>query len=131
MLTMSRQAGLPIKTMTQEAFYAGLGEMAVSQGAARTGTATTSLFSQFVGGIMPKRVAEEMEKMDLLKPGEYHTVRGGGVVMKESASLRLGQGMTDPIGFITGTLNDIMTKKGMDDQQKILEIYRLFGRQTT
>jgi hypothetical protein len=131
LVAMARQAGLPVKTMTQEAFYAAMVEMGISQGFQRAGTSVTSLFSQLVGGIMPVRVAKEMAREGLLEPGEFTTNRGGSVNLSPAATARFGEAMKDPIAYITGPLNDLMTKQGLDDHQKLLEVFRLFGRQTT
>ena len=132
LVQMARQAGVPAKGMTPEAFYAAMAEMAVSQGAARAGTAVTSLYQQLVGGTMTQRTAEEMERMGLFHPGDFSVRKGGHVVVSRSAEERLQREVgPDPIGYITGPLNDLMTAKGMSQQDKLLEVFRLFGRQTT
>jgi hypothetical protein len=130
LVTMARQAGVPAKSMTKEAFYAAMVEAAVSQGAARAGTSTTSLFSQLVGGTMPLHTAEEEQRMGLLKAGEWRSDHGH-VVLSPAAQQRFEAAMTDPMAFITGPLNDLMNKQGMTAQQKIAEVFKLFGRQTT
>jgi hypothetical protein len=115
--------------MTKEAFYAEMVEMAVSQGASRAGTATTSLFSQLVGGSMPLHTAEEMQRMGLLKEGEWHKDHGK-VVIGQEATQRFSEALKDPIAYITGPLNDLMTAQGMSLGDKIMEVLKLFGRQT-
>lgn len=130
LVQMARQAGVPAKGMTQEAFYAAMVEAAVSQGAARTGTAITSLFSQMVGGTMPVHVAEEMQRMGLMRAGEWRSDHGH-VVMQPSVTERMQGIQSDPIGFITGPLDAMLTARGMDAQAKLLEVFKLFGRQTT
>ena len=130
MLMMARQMGVAVKTMTIEGFYAAMTEMAVSQGAARTGTAVTSLFSQLVGGTMTMKTAVEMQKMGLMKGDEWSHVYGK-VVVGGAATSRFQEALKDPIGYITGPLNDLLTAKGMTSDQKIMEVFRLFGRQTT
>jgi hypothetical protein len=131
LLQMARQSGVPAKTMTQEGFYAALMEMAVSQGASRTGTATTSLFSQLVGSTMPLHTAVEMQRMGMMTASEWHKERGGKVVIGTAATERFEKALKDPIGYITGPLNDLLTSKGMNSDQKLMEVFRLFGRQTT
>lgn len=131
MLAAAMQAAVPAKGMTGPAFYADLMEAASASSPHRVGTATTSLFSQIIGGTMPLHVAHEMQRMGLMKEGEWSTGRGGRVLLGPAVSERFGQAMKSPIEFITGELNDLMTKKGMNDDQKLLEVFRLFGRQTT
>ena len=91
--------------MTPEAFYAAAVEMGVSQGASRTGTALTSLFSQMIGGTMPVHVAQEMQRMGLMDQGEWKSDHGH-VVMSPTASQRFQGIETDPIAYITGPLNE-------------------------
>jgi len=131
MLAAAMQAAVPAKGMTGPAFYADLMEAASSSSPHRVGTATTSLFSQLIGGTMPLHVAHEMQRMGLMKEGEWSTGKGGRVLLGPEVSERFGKAMKSPIEFITGELNDLMTKKGMNDDQKLLEVFRLFGRQTT
>ncbi len=131
MLAAAMQAAVPAKAMTGPAFYADLMEAASASSPHRVGTATTSLFSQLIGGTMPLHVAHEMQRMGLMKEGEWSTGRGGRVLLGPEVSERFGKAMKSPIEFITGELNDLMTKKGMNDDQKLLEVFRLFGRQTT
>lgn len=129
LVQMARQGGVPVKGMTQEAFYANMVEMAVSQGASRAGTAVTSLFSQMIGGTMPVHVAKEMERIGMMSAKEWSSDHGH-VIMAPSVSERLKGVQQDPIAFITGPLNDLMSAKGMGDQEKLMEVFRLFGRQT-
>lgn len=131
LLMMARQSGVPVKTMSQEAFYAAMVEMAVSQGAQRAGTSASSMFSQMVGGVMPQRVAKEMQSKGLLGADEWRAAKGGSVILEDSATHRFQEAMKDPIAYITGPLNDLLTKQGLNQEQKILEVYRLFGRETT
>ena len=130
LVQMARQAGVPAKGMTQEAFYGAMVEMAVSQGASRAGTSVTSLFSQMIGGTMPVHVAQEMQRVGLMSAREWKSDHGH-VVLAPSVSQRLQGVQTDPIGYITGPLNDLLTQRGMDSQQKLMEVFKLFGRQTT
>ena len=97
LLTLTRQAGVPAKSMDADAFYSTMVEMAVSQGAARAGTAATSLFNQMVGGVMPIHTAQEMQKMGILGAGEWYSDHGH-VVMNDAASHRLQNDMRDPVG---------------------------------
>ena len=130
LLQLARQAGVPAKTMTAEAFYANAVEMSVSQGASRTGTAITSLFSQMIGGTMPVHVATEMQRMGMLNQGDWHSDHGH-VVLSSQATERFRGIQTDAIGYITGPLDQLLTARGMNSQQKLEEVFKLFGRQTT
>jgi len=132
LVQIAKQAGVPAKTMTAEAFYADAAEMAVSQGASRTGTALTSMYQQLIGGTMQRKTAEEMQKFGMLNQGEWQAKRGGAIVVQEEARNRLqNQIGPDPIAYITGPLNDLMTKQGLDQQGKLQAVFALFGRQTT
>jgi hypothetical protein len=130
LLAFMKQAALPVKTMSAQAIYADMVEAITASSAHRVGTSTTSLFSQFIGGTMPLRVAEEMQEFGLLKEGEFKTARGGRVIMAQSATDRFSEAMRDPLAYIAGPLNDMLTARGMNDEQKLLQIFRLFGRQT-
>lgn len=132
LVQLAKQAGVPAKGMTPEAFYADAAEMSVSQGASRTGTALTSMYQQMVGGTMSRRVAEEMQRMGQLNPGEWSAKKGGAIVVQPEARQRLaGQIGEDPIAYITGPLNTRMTAMGMDAKAKLDEVFQMFGRQTT
>lgn len=128
---LTQQAGPAMSTMDDQ----GIETMAVlSQymGAPRAGTAMMSLKNQFAGGKMWKRNAVELERLGILKPGEYKPGGGGGIMLSPDARKRLGMGLNDPLAFITQTLVPALEAHGYtstDDQ--INEIYTLFGRQTS
>jgi hypothetical protein len=130
LLQMARLGGVPVKGMTPEAYYATMVEMAVSQGASRTGVGLTSLFSQFVGGKMTVQTATEMQRMGLLSRKEWHSDHGH-VVTSLAASMRFVQALKDPDKFITGELNSRMNNQHFTDAQKLAEVFRLYGKQTT
>ena len=132
LVQLAKQAGVPAKGMTPEAFYADAAEMSVSQGASRTGTALTSMYQQMVGGTMTRRVAEEMQRMGQFNPGDWSAKKGGAIVVQPEARQRLAAQIgDDPIAYITGPLNDRMTAMGMDSKAKLDEVFQMFGRQTT
>lgn len=131
-LTMARQGGVPIKGMTPEAFYAGMIEMAISQGAARTGTEVTSLYQQMIGGTLTKKTAEAMTDAGLLGKGDWRTVRGGAVVVDPKAIKRFGEMEADPVQWLSGAGHDAVRRYAtMHDTTEIGAIFRIFGRQTT
>lgn len=130
LLQLATMAGVPAKTMSGPAFYSDLGESAAAGSPSRVGTGLTSLFSQLVGGTMPLHVAVEMQRMGMMGPGEWHR-EAGKVVIGPEATRRFQEAMKNPIEYITGPLNDMMSGRGMNDQEKLLEVFRLFGRQTT
>lgn len=130
MLAFAQMASLPAKVMTPQAFYADAMETAAAGSPSRTGTAMMSFAMQMAAGVMPLRVAKELLRMGILKPGELSQGRGGQVLLAPSATKRGLEIIKDPFTYITGPLNEMMNKKGMSDSDKIIAISKMFGRQT-
>lgn len=132
LLAMATTGGLPAKGMTPEAFYAGAMEMAISQGASRTGTSLTSLFSQLVGGTMTKRTAVNMTRAGLLEPGDWTSGKSGGVVVGPTGTRRFAGFEEDPIAWITGPGKAAIEKFATDQKiSTVAAVFQIFGRQTT
>lgn len=75
-LHMAQQSGLAGKAMDREAFYVVNAELAAAMGAPKVGTAESSLASQMVGGVMPRRVAEEMTRLHLMNSSHAAHLKG-------------------------------------------------------
>jgi Phage tail lysozyme len=100
-------------------------------GGPRAGTAMMSTFSQFAGGVMFKRSAEELQRLGMLKPDEWST-SGGRVILSPEAKKRLGTMFQDPLTAVTQSLLPAMQAQGItssDDQ--IRELFSVLGRQTS
>lgn len=129
--TLTRQGELPAKLMDARVFYAQNVEAAIEMGAARLGTAETSLLQQFLGGKMTKQTAQEMQKFGLLKADEWHTGRGGAITMDQSATDRFKALAENPFQFIAGPLQQALKEHGVQGMDALIEVFRLFGRQTS
>jgi hypothetical protein len=132
LFSMAKQAGVPIKGMTIAAFYAEMVEAAIALGAARAGTAVTSLFAQLVGGQMTKTVAKRMEEAGMLKPGEWSSGKSGGVVLKPAALKRFSDIQVDPVNWLMHEGHDFISKYAKKQGiSEVAAVFQLFGRQTT
>ena len=129
LLAFAKQAGVPIRNMSEDAM-AAMGEAMVAMGASRAGTAETSLLQQFAGGQMSQRTAKAMVDDGLIREGEYDVGRGGQVVVHRDASDRLAKQASDP-AKLAADIAEKLAADGKDKQGIMLELFRLFGRQTT
>jgi hypothetical protein len=132
LLQFARQSSAVAKSQTPEAFYANGVEAAIAMGAAKLGTAETSLMQQFIGGTMTAKVANHLTEGGLLHSNEWHSDHGH-VVMKPSVAKRFEPMMQDPIAWLsTGeggqAVKAYATKEGIS---VIAAVMQLFGRQTT
>jgi hypothetical protein len=132
-LQMGRQAGPEAKQQTPEAFYGAGVEAAIAMGASKLGTAEMSLFQQFMGGTMTKKVAEHLTQAGLLHPDEWHSGKSGGVVINPSVSKRFEALEKDPIAWLStgegaAAVRQYADKFGVSITTAIAQ---LFGRQTT
>lgn len=131
LLGMAKQGGLALRNLTDEGFMSEA-IMAQAMGGPRAGTALLSLMQQFAGGTMRKRTAVGMEELGLLKPEDWSTDKGGGVVLTEEASKRLNKLISkDPLE-LAAKLRDQFEKEGITDpEERMRKVMRAFGRQTT
>ncbi len=132
LLMLTRQGGAAAKNQTPEAFYAAGVEAAIAMGAAKTGTAETGLFQQFIGGTMTKKVAEHLTEAGLLRPQDWTSGRSGGVVVAPQAAKRFEPMMKDPVAWLTtgeggAAIKAYATKNAIEP---LMAIFQLFGRQT-
>ena len=100
-------------------------------GGQQSGTAMMSMFQQFAGGTMFPRVAHNLEKLGILKPGEY-TTDHGKVELKDEAAARLGKFFQESPLEGMQVLKKAMEDSGITDpaaQQR--EIFKLLQRATT
>jgi hypothetical protein len=133
LLQFARQASAVAKSQTPEAFYANGVEAAIAMGAAKLGTAETSLMQQFIGGTMTKKVAEHLTEAGLLHSNEWHSGKSGAVVVNPSVATRFQPMLQDPIAWLsTGeggqAVKAYAQKEGIS---VIASVMQLFGRQTT
>ena len=132
LLQTARQGGPAARTETAEAFYAAGVEAAIQMGASKTGTALMSLFQQFIGGTMTKKVAEHLTDAGLLRPGDWHSGNSGGVVVAPGVASRFQAMMQDPQKFFADGAGaakvDAFAKK--EGISPMMAVFQLFGRAT-
>lgn len=129
-LGLAKQGGISLRGLDDE----GMARMAVfsqAMGGQRAGTAMMSMFQQMAGGTMFPRVAQEMEKLGLLKKDEW-THKDSKVTISDEASKRLSEYFRkDPAEGIK-LLKDAMAQNGITDpNQQVRELFRLLNRATT
>lgn len=140
-LNFMQQAGPAGMAMTPDAFYRIMPTAMQTMGAFRGGTAIASLFSQFVGGVMTQRTAEELTKLGLMDASKVHVKRGGHVTIDPGAIP--GFDMHNPFAFFAGEDspfqkavrahkgNSAEALEGVLDPAMTQELYRALGRETT
>jgi hypothetical protein len=130
LLAMSKTAGVAGRMEDPRAFFLEQMEMAISMGASRTGTAQTSLLNQLIGGTMPVHTAHDMQRVGMLRPGEWRSDHGH-IVLSNEARERFAQVARDPLRWVREQFVPMLEKLGMNEMQILQEIFKVFGRQTT
>lgn len=131
LLGMAKQGGFTMRGLSDEGFMT-MAMMAQAMGGPRTGTSMMSLWQQFGGGTMRKRTAMGMEDVGLLKPGEWQTDKGGGVILNAEASKRLtGIISKDPLDLAANLLEHFKKTGITDPTEQMRLVMRALGRQTT
>lgn len=132
LLQMISQGSVPFRAMSAQDAYIDMSEIASTFGGAKTGTALTSLFQQFIGGKMTKQTAEALTAAGMLRPGDWTSGRSGGVVVTPAGTRRFAAMEGGPAQWFA---NEGQAKiKAYAEQNGLSEvaaIFRLFGRQTT
>ena len=129
LLAFAKQAGVEVRNMTPQAI-AMMGEAMIAMGASRAGTAETSLLTQLAGGRMTQTTAREMAKVGLIGEKDITVGRGGQVLIDRAKLDDLAKRASDP-AKLAGDVAAKLAADGQSQQQIMLELFRLFGRQTT
>lgn len=131
LLAWAQQGGPALRGLDEQGLY----NMAVNMqamGGGRLGTAYLSLWQQ-MQGVMYARTARALQDLGILKPGEWHTTRGGqGVIMEDEAKHRLtGLIGSNPQNFAK-TMRDAMIAHGITDpMDQMRTVVGAMNRQTT
>jgi hypothetical protein len=126
------QTAGPASRMLTEGGMGTAGAVIQAMGGFRAGTAMSSLFQQFFGGIMTQRTAQELQNLGIVDKEGVEVRRGGSVVLKKGAVHGLGGLETDPLSFFVDTVIPALQQHGFITQEdQLKEIYKLFGRATT
>jgi hypothetical protein len=128
MRMMASQAGPMARGMSAEAFYGWGAEVANTMGASKTGTALGSMAMQFMGGVMPKYVAEHLLAAHVLKEGHVKFAKGGHALLGDGAMDDEAGFRQNPYTWLYAEIKKAAAKDKIDTQT---EVYRMFGRQTT
>lgn len=93
------------------------------------GTALTSINQQFLGGVMPQRVFDELDRLKLVERagrGKNGKRVPGGAEFKGLAQLG-----DNPVAWVEDVMIPAMQKAGVSDKGQVQEIMKLFGRSTS
>lgn len=113
-----KQAGPAVRNMTGEQMWGMAPAIMNALGAERAGTATMSLFSQFVGHVVAgKRVAVAMEEAGMLTPGKWRVERGGKVRMDQDAVPDQKGFAEHPFTWLHERMEALRNRKGKDGKQ--------------
>ena len=128
---MGKTGGPGFMGMTDHGM-AAMAVLAQYMGGPRTGTAVMSTMQQFGGGVMFKRQAEELQRLDLLHADEWKSGKGGRVTLTPEARERFADKLKDPMDWVEHELIPKMVAKGITSPEKqVNEIFALFGRATS
>ena len=122
-------AGPAARGMSAEAFYGFGAEVSNTLNASKTGTALSSLFQQFIGGTMPKWMAENLINS---KSGILHKDRvkfQSGHANLEEGALDDQKGFTsNPFTWLRNAIQKYAKAEHITDQEAG---YKILGRATT
>lgn len=137
LLNFQKQAGPAGMAMSPDAYYRLMPTAIQTMGGHRAGTAMSSLFAQFVGGVMTQRTAKELMSLDLLDPNKVHVRRGGQVTIDEGGI----RGFDASNPFLFGKVfKDAVERRGGNtaahlesilDPKMVAALYKGLGRDTT
>lgn len=126
-LAYAKQGNVAAGGFTEEGMLTAATTMQ-AMGGHRAGTASQALVRQIVGGVMARRVAEELIKVGILDGGGVHYKKGGAVVIDDGAMKGVEQLQKDQLSFFTDVVLPAWTKAGIDTPEKqAKEFYRSFG----
>jgi hypothetical protein len=127
-LAFAKQAGPGASNLSEAGMMTAM-EVMQAMGGFRAGTAMQALNRQFAGGIMAQRVAKELERIGIAKPGDFETGRGGQIVTKNGAMQDVVTALQkNPLDAIVDVILPKLIASGFDTNEKIAaEIYRMVG----
>ena len=126
-LNYAKQAGPASGNLTQEGLYT-TGAIIQAMGGNRAGTAAQALQRQFAGGKMTKPVAEELEHIGLLKPGEWHSEAGKVSIDRGAMKSFVDKLQKDPLSAVVQDLIPALESRGFSSNEDISrEIYKIIG----
>lgn len=133
LLQAAKMGGLASRGQSAGVFYPTITESSIMLGASKTGVAETGLIQQFIGGTMTKKVAEHLTEAGLLHPGEWHSGKSGGVVVKAGVAQRFAGVNSDPQAYFSTGEGAAAIKHYAEKNHitNMMAILQLFGRQTT
>lgn len=126
-LAYAKQGNVSAGNLTEEGFLTAAMTMQ-AMGGHRAGTASQAMTRQFIGGVMARRVAEELIRTGVLDAAGTHFKKGGAVVIDDGAMKGAKELQMDQLKFMTDIMLPAWEKSGIDTvekQQK--EFYRAFG----
>jgi len=131
-LNVAKQGGPAVKSMAADVFFGPNVEAMVAMGAQKFGTSLMSLFQQFIGGTMTKKVGENLITAGILT--EQDVIRGphGAFRLDPKSAAKFKPLQEDPVAWAeTGEgakgIANFAAKEGITQMQAV---FSLFGRQT-
>lgn len=126
-LAFAKQGNVAAGNMTENGLLTTAMTMQ-AMGGHRAGTAMQAMTRQFVGGVMARRVAEELIRVGILDEAGTHFKKGGAVVIDDGAMRGTKALQEDPLRFMTEKVLPAWVKAGIDTAEKQQkEFYRAFG----
>lgn len=125
-LAQAKQGAVALGSMSEDGLLATVSSMQ-AMGGFRSGTAGQALTRQMIGGVMAKRVAKDLERIGLLKPGGWHS-EGGGVTV-EPGALKGGDVLQrSQLEFFHDVVMPAWAKHGIvTPEQQQQQFYKDFG----
>lgn len=130
-LAYAKQAGPAAAGLTEEGFLTE-GAIMQAMGGNRAGTAAQAIQREFAGGIMSQRIARELTRLGIAKPGDFEVGRGGQVIAKTGAMKGIvKEFQADPLVAIVDTVIPALEKAGITSVEgQAQEIYKFMATQT-
>jgi hypothetical protein len=125
-LNYAKQAG-PASANLNEDGMLTTSVLIQAMGGHRAGTAGAALTRQFAGGVMARRVAEELQRLGIAKDGDFRYDHGK-VITKPGAMQDTVEALgRDPLEAIIEHIMPALQKAGFTGDKMAAEIYRMIG----
>ncbi len=135
LLRLAQQGSLIAKTMDPADFFAMMQAAVLDQGGSRSGTSLQAIGRAWYGGVVSKKVAQEMERVGMVPEGSYEVTGGAnGGRLSKNAINHLDEQIAAAggvFGYVDKVLRPLLEAKGItspDAQTK--EIFTLLPTDT-
>lgn len=130
-LAAIKTGGVSTKLMSDEMFFFGLGHFMQESGGSRTGTASMSMFQNWLMGRMPQRVAEDMAGAGLLKKSALHYGKTGHITRVDAQGLiQADKFVESPFKWVNEVAIPMLKKQGFEGEKLNIKLASLLGIRT-